>query len=90
MKNRGNLFIILIALVILITTAWSVYSSYSRAEKNTAQQTVSAVEPQQEQKIGFFEKQYSDRLKEEGIRTDKVEKMIKEKKLSDKRARYAR
>jgi len=81
-----NLVLIPVILAILAATAWSVYKSSKSGAPLQTPQTVTTNVPAD----NFFETLYRERLKEEGDRTAKVEKMIKEGKLSDKPARYTK
>ena len=82
--NLKNLILIPIILAILATTAWSVYRQDNKGIAAQAPKEPVVTVPAQ----NFFETLYRDRLKEEGNRTGKVEKLVKEGKLSDKPAQY--
>lgn len=86
MQNK-NIVLIIIMVAILVATGWSVYRSQGRAPVIAPASAVAA--PQDVVPAGeFFKKQYESRLKEEGNRTERVEKMLKEGKLSNRPARY--
>lgn len=87
MKLSRVLFFSLI-LAILLATAWSVYSSsksYSTPKK--AEKIKISITSKTD---NFFQKSYQERLKEEGNRTKRTEKLIREGKLSDEPARYVK
>lgn len=95
-QNRHNLFLVLVVLIILAATAWSVMSAQKQVKTELDAAPKAAIEQQKivspaaVQGDVFFEKLYEERLKEEGNRAKIVEELIRKGVLSDKPARYVK
>ena len=79
---RKNAVLIPIVIAILASTGWSVYHLAQKPSSNTP--AIVIAQPSE----NFFLNLYQERLREEGNRTSRVEKMIKDETLSGTKARY--
>jgi Tfp pilus assembly protein PilE len=80
-----DLIVVPIIIAILAATAWSVHKSVVRTAPQTQSVAITTGPTDH-----FFERLYSERLKEEGNRTDRVEQLLKEGRLSNQKARYTK
>lgn len=86
--NISRFLFIPLVFAILLATAWSVYSSSksNSVPKKQAETKISAAPKADD----FFQKLYNERLKEEGNRTERTEKLIRDGKLSSEPARFVK
>ena len=87
--KKENLILMIILVAILVATGWSVLRS--QGPMAVIEPAAAVAAPAAEMPAGeFFKKQYETRLKEEGNRTVRIEKMIKEGNLANRPARFGK